>query len=892
MDTITFKSWLALTNEGVFGFGKHRGKHHSEVDSGWLTWALQNVDNPGLISPEFRREIEEELAKRRTAKPAAKPAPPPPAPRREEPPAPPPERPPARALPSMPAAAGPTWVLAKITGNNALGFRMGQDVALAKRKDGSWEMISLDAEKRTGIVPGESVKGLVTSIKDEETGQPITSKNIEDLMAHIKPGAEPAPAPAEPTPAGPKANKHILSDEMLDSGTAPGEKSEQRQIDEKFKEIMEGGTQDHIMINALAGSGKTTMLKHLAWKYGNSGQKWLYLVFNTKNKVEAKEKFPQWVQVETTNGFLGRVIGSPENKGRIRQTSRTVEISKNHPGEKGMIEKARILATYSPQFNQLVQSLGIPNKDAAQMVVADSKIKKTLTSILNSMQYIFKEEVLTLTGLAKSFSLDPRNKAEVQPRLEKVMDKYDIDTSLSDVKERIDRYADSPSYYATITGHLRRILGYDFMKKNYKQEIMQATLWMLDETLPHASQHVLKKDDFEYNMGQFRDFNDDLWYASIHAEELHWPHYDVALADEVQDFNENQKIALKKLHDAGAKIVAVGDPNQAIYRFRGADGDAFNNLAEQLGGLSANKEGWQPFTLSKNFRSRKAILDYANENTHVNNLRQGKVFKDGGEGTVTHKDLKYEDAFGQLRKEKMEGNIKPTAFISRTNEPLVNAALKLLASAVPFVIVGKDVAKDLLQHIDKIMRMTGTGDFQPIADLRDKLQDHQQKEDDRFEDQGQPNSKRGMMQELRDTTQALVNCIGMFAPEMSDDYPGDEAAYGRGRKPPGKNIGQFKAWLKANLSGLDVAENERDLMEYRRKVEEQNPVILTTAHKSKGLEFSRVYILRDDQFPHPKAQRPEDLAQEANAKYVAYTRAMDELHILDLEGQPGYTKKG
>jgi len=148
------------------------------------------------------------------------------------------------------------------------------------------------------------------------------------------------------------------------------------------------------------------------------------------------------------------------------------------------------------------------------------------------------------------------------------------------------------------------------------------------------------------------------------------------------------------------------------------------------------------------------------------------------------------------------------------------------------------------------------------------------------------------MQELRDTTQALVNCIGMFAPEMSDDYPGDEAAYGRGRKPPGKNIGQFKAWLKANLSGLDVAENERDLMEYRRKVEEQNPVILTTAHKSKGLEFSRVYILRDDQFPHPKAQRPEDLAQEANAKYVAYTRAMDELHILDLEGQPGYTKKG
>ena len=100
------------------------------------------------------------------------------------------------------------------------------------------------------------------------------------------------------------------------------------------------------------------------------------------------------------------VLGLPENKGRIRQTSRTIEISKNHPNEKGSTEKARVLVTYSPQFNQLVQSLGLPNKDAAQMVSADAKLKKTLTSILNSMQYIFKEEVLKLAGLAKSYSLD------------------------------------------------------------------------------------------------------------------------------------------------------------------------------------------------------------------------------------------------------------------------------------------------------------------------------------------------------------------------------------------------------------------------------------------------------------------------------------------------------
>jgi superfamily I DNA/RNA helicase len=82
-----------------------------------------------------------------------------------------------------------------------------------------------------------------------------------------------------------------------------------------------------------------------------------------------------------------------------------------------------------------------------------------------------------------------------------------------------------------------------------------------------------------------------------------------------------------------------------------------------------------------------------------------------------------------------------------------------------------------------------------------------------------------------------------------------------------------------------------DYEKYQQQMEEDKPVVLVTAHKSKGLEFSRVFILRYDQFPHPRAKRtgiPEDLQQEANAKFVALSRGMDETHILDPEGQPGY----
>ncbi len=842
---VDFKDWLA--NETILSFGKHKNKDHTDpsTDSGWLNWALQNVNNPGLISPEFRREIEEELRKRKAAK-AVTPAVPTP-----------------KTLPSVSPAAAPTWVLANISGNNSYGLRIGQPIALAKKADGSWEFVTLDKERKSGFIPGENVKSVAASVKDE-AGQPVKATSIEELMAKLNPPQEKKP------------DQHILSDEMMSD--------EQKAIDAKFQQT-QNDKNENIVIKALAGTGKTTALKHLAWKYGNPKQKWLYLVFNTKNKVEAKEKFPPWVEVATTNGFLGQLLGLPENKSKMKQTNRLVEIGKNHPNEKGIIEKARILVDQAPAFRQLLTQFGLPEKEAANNVSADPRLKKTLSSLLNSMRYVFKEQVLTLTGLAKSFSVDPRQ-ADMQAKLQEVMGKYDFDTELSDIKDRIRKY--EGSYGDTIRGYLRRILNYDFMQKDYKKEILEGTEWMLKETMPHASQHVLKKDDFEYNMGHYRDFNDDLWFASTHADELHWPHYDVVLADESQDFNQNQLIAVKKLHEAGAKIVAVGDENQALYRFRGSDSDAFNNLSTQLGSTSKDKD-WKPHTLSKNFRSRPAILDYANQHTHVNNLQQGKVFKDGDPGKVTDQDTTYDDAFNQLREEKRKtGKVKQTAFISRTNEPLVNAALKLLASAIPFIIVGKDVAKDLLQHIDKIVRMTGLGDFSPIESLQEKLDDHFRKEEEHYSGSS---SKRAYMQGLQDTTNALGNCIKQFAPNLSEDYPGDRMAYGRGNRPPTKNISQFKAWLKANLSGLDVAENERDLQEYRKKTEEGNPVILTTSHKSKGLEFERVYILRNDQFPHPKAKRAEDLAQEANARFVSYTRAMDELHILKLKGQPGVPDK-
>jgi len=89
--------------------------------------------------------------------------------------------------------------------------------------------------------------------------------------------------------------------------------------------------------------------------------------------------------------------------------------------------------------------------------------------------------------------------------------------------------------------------------------------------------------------------------------------------------------------------------------------------------------------------------------------------------------------------------------------------------------------------------------------------------------------------------------------------------------------------LTQRLGGTPENMSSREEAAHKKRLEEENPVILTTSHKSKGLEFDRVFELTPSLYPHPKSKLDADLAQEENARYVASTRAKDEYHIVDDE---------
>jgi hypothetical protein len=837
--------------------------------------------------------------------------------------------------PTTTAPGGKTWFYCQIHKPLPLQhdtLESGTKIAITGLGNARWQVLTLrdDGEQNEGEITTQQFSASAKYTRGPEGKQLVTQDpSLADLNKQLgiedEGGEDEPPVTTGQEPGG--------EDKPVQKGGAkmrliPDDKisDEQRKIDEYFGEMMGGEVRNHMMINALAGTGKTSMLVHLAWKYGKPGQNWLYIVFNKKNRIEAKGKFPkEWVTPETSNSFLGKVLGGggggipgvEQNKRKIAQTDRAQD-EQNGLGT----TKIRALAD-SPEFSQMMTKLGVPagipcprcqsplQKPSGKFFDAfcsscgnepyrqdwegnDEKSRKyggtgnrilNIIAGFNGLQYCFKERVLKLVGLAKAFAGDPRMQLDLEDKIDFLIQDHDVDTTLEEFKEKLSKFQEKvegykPRYRRTVLSILAQAFPgglEELAARDFTNEIKQAAVWMLSETMPGKSSILHSKDGMQHNLGEFRDFDDDIWYAAMHADEIDWPHYDVVLADEVQDFNQGQIIMLRKLAEAGARVVAVGDPNQAIYRFRGGEAEAFQSLSGAVSDWSQDKEGAVK-GITQNFRSKPAILDFATAETGIKGLTSGKEWAEGDTGVVTSGEINYDDSFAQIGGEREQGQKMETAFIARTNAPLVHAALKLLAQGVPFVIMGKEIGRELRAHIKKMMNIRGIYENGDITYLQRTLSDYH---DEELNAHGGKSTKKGYLAELKETTDALLASIETFMNEVS-----------------GGTVAQFQKWLDMKLGShtLEFEEGkerdiEADMAKFEAYMAKEKPIVLTTAHRSKGLEFDRVFILRYDEFPHPKTlkkKHPKDLQQETNMKYVALTRAKNEIHVLDLNGQPGY----
>lgn len=198
------------------------------------------------------------------------------------------------------------------------------------------------------------------------------------------------------------------------------------------------------------------------------------------------------------------------------------------------------------------------------------------------------------------------------------------------------------------------------------------------------------------NNSDMLDFDDLLYFAV--KDNISLPKFDYVFVDEAQDTNSIQRAILKKIMKPTSRLIAVGDPAQAIYGFRGADSNSMNMIAEEFGCTEL------PLTVT--YRCATSIVDFAKQWVPAIEAAPGAV-----QGVVRNVDQnwKHEDFNGS------------DLIVCRTSKPLVTLAYQFLRARIPARVMGKDIGEGLKSLVKK---MNAKG----IDALVDKLEAYTERE--------------------------------------------------------------------------------------------------------------------------------------------------------------------
>ncbi|MBS1161331.1 MAG: helicase [Proteobacteria bacterium] len=403
------------------------------------------------------------------------------------------------------------------------------------------------------------------------------------------------------------------------------------------------------------------------------------------------------------------------------------------------------------------------------------------------------------------------------------------------------------------------------------------------------------------------------------------------LVDEFQDTNKLQYAWLQLLAGGGAKVFAVGDDDQSIYAFRGAE---VGNMRD----FERDYAAGNIIRLEQNYRSHGNILAAANALIKNNRERLGKnLWTDAGDGEPirafeAYSDLDEARFIVEEIRELVRDGISPTqiALLYRSNAQSRVLENELFTKNVPYKVYGglRFFERQEIKHALAYLRLLGNPDddtaflrvvnfptrgigarslenlqatahqcnsslYNAAASLTGKAGQTvgafiRLVEQLRVETEGLPLpemvehviEKSGLAQHYRtekDGQDRLENLDELI--NAAATFVDDEGAIGEG--------GALVSFL--TLASLEAGEHQAG--------EGQEAVQLMSVHAAKGLEFDVVFItgLEQGLFPHENSinQGRDGLEEERRLMYVAVTRARQRLYVTCaqtrmLHGQTRY----
>ncbi len=390
--------------------------------------------------------------------------------------------------------------------------------------------------------------------------------------------------------------------------------------------------------------------------------------------------------------------------------------------------------------------------------------------------------------------------------------------------------------------------------------------------------------------------------------------FQYVLIDEYQDTNETQYILSKMICAKYKNICCVGDEDQSIYSFRGANYRNILNFEKDYPNAKVIK-------LEQNYRSTTNILDAANDVIkHNKDRKDKKLWSDKGKGDL----ISYYRAYNgideaqyvtrEIKKLINNGiNYQDIAVLYRTNAQSHTIEEELLKDSIPYRIVGgvgfyaRKEIKDVLAYLrliynpkDNISLLRvinvpkrGIGN-KTISNLIDKANAAKESIYNVITS-GKELAFKEMIDKLREqsatlTITDLVERI-LDVTGIKQEYEDMKTLEADIRL---ENLEELKTVTRTFEEREGIVSLEDFLLEVSLVTdvneydEDYNKVSLMTVHSVKGLEFPYVFIvgLEEGLFPYMNALLNEsELEEERRLCYVAITRAKEKLYLVNARSR-------
>ena len=387
------------------------------------------------------------------------------------------------------------------------------------------------------------------------------------------------------------------------------------------------------------------------------------------------------------------------------------------------------------------------------------------------------------------------------------------------------------------------------------------------------------------------------------------------LVDEYQDTNRAQYELVRHLAGAQGNVTVVGDEDQSIYSWRGAD---IQNILD----FETDFPGARVLRLEENYRSSQVILDAASALVSHNRRRKGKTLravKTAGEAVRLHQAAdEYQEAAWVVGRIADLRDLGRAAVLFRMNAQSRLFEEGLMRHRIPYEVVGgvgfyeRREVKDLLSYlrvvlnprdpialrrvinvpargigdktVEEVMRVAasrGLSAWEALAVVEEEglLPGRATQPLRRF---------REMIAGLREDA-ARLGVKGLLTRTL--EVTGYAAALAQEEAQESQDRLENLAELLSAAADYEARDESPSLAGFLDRVSlltdvDRSPgqakVLLMTFHAAKGLEFDSIFLagLEEGLVPHSRSQgHPEALEEERRLVYVGMTRAMERLHL-------------